>query len=72
MLQITESKVRELFSQNGTITDIQLKYTPDGKFRQFAFVGYHNENEANVAIKSLNNTHINTNKIIVEACSILG
>ncbi|KAB0792737.1 hypothetical protein PPYR_14696 [Photinus pyralis] len=70
--KITEDKIRELFGVIGTVTDVQLKYTEEGKFRQFAFIGYHTENEANEAIKQFNNTHIKTHRIQVEACSSLG
>lgn len=54
------------------ITDVQLKYTPEGKFRRFAFIGYQNEDEANEAIKYFNNTRIDTSKIVVESCTLLG
>ncbi|XP_019770787.1 probable RNA-binding protein 19 [Dendroctonus ponderosae] len=69
---ITEEKVRELFSQHGAITDIQLKYTKEGKFRKFGFVGFRNEQEAETAIKTLHNSFINTTKITVENCALLG
>ncbi|XP_025831297.1 probable RNA-binding protein 19 [Agrilus planipennis] len=69
---ITEDKLRKLFSEKGTITDIQLKYTPDGKFRQFGFVGYQNEKEAEEAIIYFNNSRIKTNKIVVQPCALLG
>ncbi|KAL3284901.1 hypothetical protein HHI36_019036 [Cryptolaemus montrouzieri] len=68
---ITEEKLKTIFSEHGVVTDIQLKYK-DGKFRQFAFIGYQNENEAKKAIESLNNTFISTRKISVEPCALLG
>lgn len=49
-----------------------MKYTPDGKFRRFAFVGYQTEEEASLTIKHFNNSRIDTNKISVETCSFLG
>ncbi|CAH1179142.1 unnamed protein product [Phaedon cochleariae] len=70
--KINEKSLQDLFGEKGTVTDVQLKYTPDGKFRKFAFIGYQNENEAEEAIKSLNNTFINTSKISVQKCSSLG
>lgn len=69
---MTEQTIKQIFSEKGTVTDVQLKYTPEGKFRKFGFVGYQNENEAEEAIKTLNNTFINTSKITVENCSALG
>ncbi|KAJ8922208.1 hypothetical protein NQ315_004145 [Exocentrus adspersus] len=69
---ITEEKLRELFSQKGTVTDIQLKYTAEGKFRRFGFIGYQNEADANEAIKEFDKTFINTCRISVENCAVLG
>ncbi|XP_045462313.1 probable RNA-binding protein 19 [Harmonia axyridis] len=68
---ITEDKLRNLFEKYGTVTDIQLKYK-DGKFRQFAFVGYKDENDSKKAIDSLNKTFISTSRITVEPCALLG
>lgn len=64
--------MRELFNANGTITDIQLKYTKEGTFRRFGFVGFQNEEEADRAVQSLHNTFLNTSKISVEKCALLG
>ncbi|XP_074038360.1 probable RNA-binding protein 19 [Leptinotarsa decemlineata] len=69
---INEQTLKDLFGQKGTVTDIQLKYTKDGKFRNFAFIGYQNENEAEEAIKYLDNTFIKTSRIRVENCATLG
>ncbi|KAF5280712.1 hypothetical protein FQR65_LT15002 [Abscondita terminalis] len=69
---ISETKLREVFGVAGTITDVQLKYTSEGKFRQFAFIGYHNENDAQQAVNQFHNSHIKTNKIQVEICVTLG
>ncbi|KAH8289444.1 hypothetical protein KR054_005184 [Drosophila jambulina] len=69
---ITEDKLRQIFGSQGTITDLQLKYTPDGKFRQFCFVGYSSEDEAQAAIRHLNNTCIQTSRVRVESCAALG
>jgi multiple RNA-binding domain-containing protein 1 len=53
------------FAKVGVITDAKLKYTKDGKFRQFAFVGYKTEDEARKAIEYFNNTYIDASKIVV-------
>ncbi|XP_044765331.1 probable RNA-binding protein 19 [Coccinella septempunctata] len=68
---ITEEKLKNLFGEYGIVTDIQLKYK-DGKFRQFAFIGYKNEDEAQKAIQSLDKTFISTSRITVEPCALLG
>ncbi|GJQ68534.1 hypothetical protein Trydic_g17103 [Trypoxylus dichotomus] len=69
---ITEDKLRQIFREKGQLTDVQLKYTPNGKFRQFAFIGFQNEADAQEAIKYFNNTCIQTNKIEVAPCALLG
>lgn len=57
--------MENLFSSKGTITDLQLKYTKDGAFRQFAFVGYKTEEEAQAAKEYFDNTFVNTSRIQV-------
>ncbi|KAH8420426.1 hypothetical protein KR009_010309 [Drosophila setifemur] len=69
---ITEDKLRQIFGAQGTITDLQLKYTPDGKFRQFCFVGYSTEDEAQAAIRHFDNSCIQTSRVRVESCAALG
>ncbi|KFB52930.1 AGAP005249-PA-like protein [Anopheles sinensis] len=66
-----ETKLRNHFSTCGIITDVQLKYTPEGKFRNFGFIGYENEDQATKAIKHFNNTFIRTSKISVAPCVAL-
>lgn len=68
---ITEQRILELFGEKGTITDVQLKYK-NGKFRQFGFVGYSDENSAQEAVKFFDSTFIGTSKIKVEVCAVLG
>lgn len=68
---ITEQRIHELFGEKGTITDVQLKYK-NGKFRQFGFVGYSDENSAQEAVKFFDSTFIGTSKIKVEVCAVLG
>lgn len=69
---ITQEKLRSQFGERGTITDIQLKYTKEGIFRQFAYIGYQSEDEATVAITTFDKTFIQTSKITVEKCAALG
>jgi multiple RNA-binding domain-containing protein 1 len=54
------------------VTDIQLKYTKNGKFRHFGFIGFKTETEAEAALQYFNNTYINATKIQVEKCANLG
>ncbi|KAL5276299.1 RBM19 family protein [Megaselia abdita] len=69
---ITQEKLRSQFGEKGTITDIQLKYTKEGIFRQFAYIGYQNEDDASEAITTFDKTFIQTSKITVEKCAALG
>lgn len=69
---VTETKIKELFSEKGVVTDVQLKYTKDGKFRRFCFVGFKTEEEALRAIEYFDKTCIDTCRISVEQCATLG
>lgn len=69
---VTESKLKELFSEKGVVTDVQLKYTKDGKFRRFCFVGFKTEEEALRALEYFDKTCIDTCRISVQQCATLG
>lgn len=71
LFQFTESKLRDHFSRCGIVTDVQLKYTPEGKFRNFGFVGYESEEQAAKAIQHFNNTFLRTSKLSVAPCVAL-
>ena len=60
----SEEKLKQSFSSHGLITDIQLKYTKDGKFRNFAFVGYKTEEEAQRAQSYFDNSYFGAAKIV--------
>lgn len=70
--QITEKRLRDLFSQKGHITDVQLKYTKEGVFRKFAFIGFQSDDEASAAARHFDKTCINTSRVAVEICTALG
>eukprot|EP00092_Neocalanus_flemingeri_P005693 GFUD01006132.1.p1 GENE.GFUD01006132.1~~GFUD01006132.1.p1 ORF type:complete len:823 (-),score=279.43 GFUD01006132.1:129-2597(-) len=69
---ISEAKLRSTFSPHGSITDLQLKYKKDGKFRGFGFVGFLTEEGASKAKDWLDGTFIGAAKIKVEMCKELG
>ena len=61
----TETQVRELFEQHGTVESIAwITDRETGKFRGFAFVEME-ESSANAAIKSLNNQLIDGRELRV-------
>lgn len=62
---MTEQKLRETFSQKGQVTDIQLKYDKEGKFRHFGFIGFKTDDEAETASNYFNNTFVGSCKIQV-------
>ncbi|XP_077290382.1 putative RNA-binding protein 19 [Arctopsyche grandis] len=70
--QVTVDKLKNVFSQKGEITDVQLKYTKEGKFRNFGFVGFKTEEQAKAAQEHFNGTCIQTKRIVVEPCASLG
>lgn len=57
--------MRQLFDEYGQITECSLKYTKDGVFRKFAFIGFHSESAANTAVAQRNNTYVDMAKIQV-------
>lgn len=65
--KISENRLRALFSEFGELTDVQLKFTKDKKFRRFAFIGFRYKEDASAARKFYNNSFIDTSKIEVSA-----
>lgn len=70
--KIKEERLREFFSSKGTVTDLQLKYTKEGVFRRFAFVGFKDEAQAAAAKEYFNNSYLDTSRLQVEICAALG
>ncbi|NXJ98801.1 RBM19 protein, partial [Corythaixoides concolor] len=67
-----EDRFRKLFAAFGTLTDCCLKFTKDGKFRKFGFIGYKSEDEAQTALKHFNRSFIDTSRVTVELCKSFG
>ncbi|XP_041344722.1 probable RNA-binding protein 19 [Pyrgilauda ruficollis] len=67
-----EERFRKLFAAFGTLTDCCLKYTKDGKFRKFGFIGYKSEDEAQTALNHFNKSFIDTSRVTVELCKSFG
>ncbi|KFV77397.1 putative RNA-binding protein 19, partial [Dryobates pubescens] len=70
--QMKEDRFQKLFGAFGTLTDCCLKFTKDGKFRKFGFVGYKSEDEAQRALSHFNRSFIDTSRITVELCKSFG
>ncbi|XP_055405474.1 probable RNA-binding protein 19 isoform X2 [Bubalus kerabau] len=67
-----EERFRQLFTAFGTLTDCSLKFTKDGKFRKFGFIGFKSEEEAQTARNHFNKSFIDTSRITVEFCKSFG
>lgn len=61
-----------MFAAFGTITDCTLKFTKDGKFRKFGFVGFKSEEDANRALKHFHKSFVDTSRVTVEMCKSFG
>ncbi|XP_039628243.1 probable RNA-binding protein 19 [Polypterus senegalus] len=69
---LKEDRFRSMFAAFGTLTDCCLKFTADGKFRKFGFVGFKSEQEAEKALQHFNKSFIDTSRITVEHCKSFG
>ncbi|GAB2284110.1 hypothetical protein Dimus_018581 [Dionaea muscipula] len=70
---VTEDRMREFFSHGGgEVTDAKLMRTIDGMSRQFGFIGYRTEEEAQQAIKYFNNSYFDMCRITCEIARRIG
>ncbi|KAI5332198.1 hypothetical protein L3X38_022327 [Prunus dulcis] len=69
---VNESRLREFFSEKGEITDAKLMRTKEGKSRQFAFIGFRTESEAEEAMKYYNRSFLDTCRITCEIARKVG
>ncbi|GAB4829474.1 hypothetical protein Ancab_019147 [Ancistrocladus abbreviatus] len=69
---VTEDRLREFFSQKGEVTDAKLMRTIDGKSRQFGFIGYRTEQEAEEAVKYFDMSFLDTSRIACEIARKVG
>uniref|UniRef100_A0A1A8PDM5 Probable RNA-binding protein 19 n=1 Tax=Nothobranchius rachovii TaxID=451742 RepID=A0A1A8PDM5_9TELE len=67
-----EERFRSMFAAFGTVTDCSLKFTKEGKFRKFGFVGFKSEEDANTALKHFNKSFVDTSRVTVEMCKAFG
>lgn len=67
-----EERFRTMFAAFGTVTDCSLKFTKDGKFRKFGFVGFKTEEDANKALKHFDKSFVDTSRVTVEMCKAFG
>nr|AAI63877.1 RNA binding motif protein 19 [Danio rerio] len=67
-----EDRFRKMFADFGTLTDCALKFTKDGKFRKFGFVGFKTEEDAQKALKHFNKSFVDTSRVTVELCTDFG
>lgn len=60
-----------MFAAFGTVTDCSLKFTKEGKFRKFGFVGFKSEEDASRALKHFNKSFVDTSRVTVRFLSAL-
>lgn len=63
--QMKEARFRKMFADFGTLTDCALKFTKDGKFRKFGFVGFKTEEDAEKALKHFDKSFVDTSRVTV-------
>ncbi|OLY85792.1 Multiple RNA-binding domain-containing protein 1 [Smittium mucronatum] len=68
----SEERMKEHFSEKGSVTDVKIMKNLKGDTRRFGFVGYKSEKEAKAAVRFFNGTFIDTSKIIVEFAKPIG
>ncbi|KAJ1346839.1 hypothetical protein KIN20_001742 [Parelaphostrongylus tenuis] len=68
----TEAKLRSFFQKYGTLSDCTLKYTKEGKFRKFAFVGFDSAENAKKALNETNLSYMGSSRLQVEECKPFG
>ncbi|KAI8568595.1 hypothetical protein RHMOL_Rhmol02G0213000 [Rhododendron molle] len=69
---VNEKRLREFFSQKGEVTDTKIMRTKDGNSRQFGFIGYRTEGEAEEAVKYFNNSYLDTSRVVCEIARKVG
>ncbi|KAG5531353.1 hypothetical protein RHGRI_026095 [Rhododendron griersonianum] len=69
---VNEKRLREFFSQKGEVTDAKIMRTKDGNSRQFGFVGYRTEGEAEEAVMYFNNSYLDTSRVVCEIARKVG
>ncbi|XP_028314133.1 putative RNA-binding protein 19 isoform X1 [Gouania willdenowi] len=67
-----EDRFKSMFAAFGTITDCSLKFTEDGKFRKFGFVGFKTEEDADKALRHFHRSFVDTSRVTVEMCKAFG
>lgn len=60
-----EERFKAMFAAFGTVTDCSLKFTKDGKFRKFGFVGFKSEEDATRAQQHFNKSFVDTSRVTV-------
>jgi multiple RNA-binding domain-containing protein 1 len=68
----TEKQLKDLFSSKGEVTDVRIIKTSSGKSRQFAFVGFRNEQQSKDAQSYFNNSFLHTSKLTVDIAKAVG
>ncbi|VDM66610.1 unnamed protein product [Strongylus vulgaris] len=68
----TEASLRSFYKKYGTLSDCTLKYTKEGKFRKFAFIGFDSEENAKRALQETDLSFMGSSRLHVEECKPFG
>lgn len=63
---LTEERLKEHFSKEGNVSDVKLMKKRNGESRQFAFIGYKSQQDAERAVKYFDRSFIDTARIEVQ------
>ena len=69
---VSDARLREHFSQKGSVTDVKLMTRPDGTSRRFGFVGFRSEEEAENARAYFDRTYMDTSRLSVAVARRVG
>ncbi|WJX87404.1 hypothetical protein P8452_69603 [Trifolium repens] len=68
---VTENRLRDLFSQKGEITEVKLMRFKNGESRQFAYITFRTDQEAQEAVRHFNKSLLGARIITCEVVRML-
>lgn len=69
--QLTEEKLKELFSKSGTVSEVTIPQEVSGEKAHYGIVVFENDEEADAAVSSLHMKEIDGSKITVTPATTL-
>eukprot|EP01028_Stygiella_incarcerata_P014149 TRINITY_DN911_c0_g3_i2.p3 TRINITY_DN911_c0_g3~~TRINITY_DN911_c0_g3_i2.p3 ORF type:complete len:290 (-),score=73.04 TRINITY_DN911_c0_g3_i2:2159-3028(-) len=69
---LKEDRLKSIFEEKGSVTDVKIMRLPNGTSRKFGFIGFGTPKEAKLAIDYFDGIFIDTSKISVEPARPVG